>query len=97
MREYNFDLEEQQHQEMKQLGVAKKEQYVSQTVCEVFFNVLVCVCFSLFMCVCACLPPGNLCALAESEFQRAVCRLDSPESVEGVCGISPQVSVGSIN
>ncbi|XP_029900672.1 V-type proton ATPase subunit C 1-B [Myripristis murdjan] len=27
VREYNFDLEEQQHQEMKQLGVAKKEQY----------------------------------------------------------------------
>uniref|UniRef100_A0A667ZT88 V-type proton ATPase subunit C n=1 Tax=Myripristis murdjan TaxID=586833 RepID=A0A667ZT88_9TELE len=39
VREYNFDLEEQQHQEMKQLGVAKKEQYVSQTV----FYLCVCV------------------------------------------------------
>lgn len=33
VREYSFDQEEKRQQEMKQLSVRKKEQYVSQTSC----------------------------------------------------------------
>lgn len=39
---------------------------------------------------------GNLCALAEGKFPSGVHYLDSLESVEGVCGISPQVGDASL-
>ena len=42
MREYSFDLEEKRQQEMKQLNVRKKEQYVSQTACRESCVVIVC-------------------------------------------------------
>lgn len=45
VREYSFDLEEKRHQEMQQLSVHKKEQYVSQFTVE-FFG-FVCLCSSI--------------------------------------------------
>lgn len=87
VRDYSFDLEEQKQREIMQLSFHKKEQYVSQTLhtlSEVFF---------MFWCFINVLLSfaGNLCTLAEGEFQWSVCCLDSLESVAGVCGISPEV------
>lgn len=93
VREYSYDLEEQMHEETKQLAVHKKEQYVSGASC-VFF---MCVLHVLWCVINVCASStGSLCALAEDEFQSGVCCLDSLESIEGVCGISPQVRSDNI-
>uniref|UniRef100_A0A3B5AYB8 V-type proton ATPase subunit C n=1 Tax=Stegastes partitus TaxID=144197 RepID=A0A3B5AYB8_9TELE len=44
VREYSFDLEEKKQQEMKQLSVHKKEQYVSQTLRMLSIEFLRCLC-----------------------------------------------------
>lgn len=58
------------------------------------YRVFLCVCWCVLHCIINVYASsiGNLCALAEGQFQRGVCRLDSRESSEGVRGISPQVS-----
>lgn len=88
VRDYSFDLEEQKQREIMQLSFHKKEQYVSQTLhtlSEGFFLMLRCFINALLSFT------GNLCTLAEGEFQWSVCCLDSLESIAGVCGISPEV------
>lgn len=64
VRDYSFDLEEQKQREIMQLSFHKKEQYVSQTLhtlSEGFF----------FLCFINALLSftGNLCTLAEGQFQ----------------------------
>lgn len=48
MREYSFDLEEKKQQEMKQLSVHKKQQYVSQTSCTTLWSFWICVCVVVY-------------------------------------------------
>lgn len=58
MREFSFDLEEKRQQEMKQLSVRKKEQYVSQTSCVPAPRRAVCVVVGLFQ-MCMSPPQGT--------------------------------------
>lgn len=68
MREFSFDLEEKRRQEMKQLSVRKKEQYVSQTSCVPAPCRAVYVLGGLVPYVHV-FSTGNLCAMAEGDLQ----------------------------
>lgn len=95
MREYSFDLEETKQQEMKQLIIHNKEQYASQTLhllATLFLFSWICVRVLDYTINLHVSSTGNLCPLAEVEFQSGVCCLDSLESAEGVCRISSSVS-----